>query len=272
LETNDKAGMKRYGIRNNRGVALLIALLVTALLIALIFEFAYGTRVSLRAAVNFRDSQRAYFLARAGVNYGAKLLADGKLQEALSQGEWTTVPIVSGGDTELRIRWEDEKGKINVGFVKNSPFLPWLQELFRIKQAKQDVLQGMADDGIKINLLTELHQRMSDEEYGRVTPFLTVYGDKKINLNTASLEVLTSMGFTEVSARMVIDLRQSEPFDEGRISPYLPPTLTVNKENFTSNTFTVRSFATVGDYTKQIEAVVQAAKVANPTVLYWRAL
>ncbi len=58
---------KQWTTQSNRGIALLVVLLVTALLIALIFEFAYGTRVSLRGAVNFRNSQRAYFLARSGV-------------------------------------------------------------------------------------------------------------------------------------------------------------------------------------------------------------
>jgi type II secretory pathway component PulK len=130
----------------------------------------------------------------------------------------------------------------------------------------------MVDDGVKINLLTELHQRMSDEEYGRVAQFLTVYGDKKININTASLEVLNSMGFIENNARAVIDLRQRRPFDKESILPYLPPNLTVSQDNFTSNTFTFRSFATVGNYTKQIEAVVLAAAGASPAILYWRAL
>ena len=75
---------------NERGVALLIVLLVTALLLALIFEFAYGTRVSLRAAVNSRDSQRAYFLARSGVNFAGALLSDNlknnKLQDNRTEG------------------------------------------------------------------------------------------------------------------------------------------------------------------------------------------
>ena len=60
--------------RDDRGVALIIVLLVTALLIALIFEFAYGTRISLRATVNFRNSQRAYYLARSGVNFVGRFL------------------------------------------------------------------------------------------------------------------------------------------------------------------------------------------------------
>ena len=59
---------------NEHGVALIIVLLVTALLIALIFEFTYGTRVSLRAAVNYRNSERAHYLARSGVNMAGVVL------------------------------------------------------------------------------------------------------------------------------------------------------------------------------------------------------
>src|SRR5512139_2607372 len=91
--------MKGLLLRNDRGVALLIVLLVTALLVALVFEFAYATRVSLRAAVNFRDSQRAYYLARSGVNFAGRFLVEykknGKLQDHLEQ-DWLPVPFVSG--------------------------------------------------------------------------------------------------------------------------------------------------------------------------------
>jgi type II secretory pathway component PulK len=82
--------------RSERGIALLIVLLVTALLIALIFEFSYATRISLNSAINFRDSQRAYFLARSGIfafiKYGDKLR-----DYYIPQGEWGVVPLISDG-------------------------------------------------------------------------------------------------------------------------------------------------------------------------------
>jgi type II secretory pathway component PulK len=87
---------------NDRGVALIIVLLVTALLIALIFEFAYGTRISMRSAVNFRDSQRAYYLARSGVKFAGLLLSDnlkkGKLQDQIEQRDWQVVPLMTGSN------------------------------------------------------------------------------------------------------------------------------------------------------------------------------
>src|SRR5512134_4084649 len=142
--------MKGSLLRNDRGVALLIVLLVTALLMALVVEFAYATRVSLRAAVNFRDSQRAYFLARSGVNFAGKLLAEnlknGKPQDNLEQREWQPVPFVSGGDVNLVVVWEDEAGKINIANTgTGQPSLARLEKLFEIKGVSLEVLDRIKE-------------------------------------------------------------------------------------------------------------------------------
>ena len=136
--------------RNERGVALIIVLLVTALLIALIFEFAYGTRISLRAAVNFRDSQRAYYLARSGVTFAGLLLGDnlkkGKLQDNIEQLDWQVVPITTGSnDTELRVRWEDESGKINItNVIKGNDTYNRLVILFTNRDVNQEILDRIS--------------------------------------------------------------------------------------------------------------------------------
>jgi type II secretory pathway component PulK len=278
--------MKLHGRSGDRGVALLLVLLVTALLIALIFEFAYGTRVSLRAAVNFRDSQRAYFLARSGVYVFAK---SKDLRDAVPQGEWSVVPIVSGGDTDLRLRWEDESGKIYAADVKtNRVTYNMLQALFENRSVDLAVLDRMTDTTSTINkmgLLTGLHQFMSDEEYEKVKDFLTVTQAqgttplqtqvRKININTASLEVLQSLckglGKDDSVAGLIISRRNSNPFTSTseivNMSGMDP--LVASYLDVTSNIYKVYAYATVGGYTKQVEAIIDLAK-SSP--LYWRAL
>ncbi len=278
--------MRLLGLSGNRGVALLLVLLVTALLIALVFEFAYGTRVSLRAAVNFRDSQRAYFLARSGVYVFAK---SKDLRDAVPQGVWSVVPIVSGGDTELRVRWEDEAGKIYAADVKtNKVTYNMLQALFENKSIDLAVLDRMTDPTSAINklsLLTGLHQFMSDEEYEKVKDFLTVTQAqgttpfqtqvRKININTASLEVLQSLckglGKDDSVAGLIISRRDGNPFTSTaeivNMSGMDP--LVASYLDVTSNTYRVYAYATVGGYTKQVESVIDLTK-SNP--LYWRAL
>lgn len=274
--------MTQHGENNNRGVALLITLLVTALLIALIFEFAYGTRVSLRAAVNFRDSQRAYFLAQSGVYAFAKYK---QLQDSIPQGEWGTVPLTSAGDTEVRIKWVDEAGKIMITDVKTNPITQSIvNTLFENKSIDTAVYDRMVDPTSTINnlsLLTGLHQYMSDEDFNKVSDFLTVSsvsqkGTIKININTTSADVLQAMGMSLGSAQQIIEDRNRTPFTSSTMPSVVKETMVpgqkmaaVNCLTDQSNIYKVYSYATVGGYTKQVEAIIYKD---SSQVLYWRAL
>jgi len=250
--------MKKRGIvHRDRGVALLIVLLVTALLIALIFEFAYGTRVSLRGAVNFRNSQRAYFLARSGVAIFTKF---SQLKDMVPQREWGVVPIISTGDTEVRVRWEDERGKLNINEV-HSTTADWVGELFQQCRISTDVFRKVQDlrkDGGAFKLLSDLHKVMSDEDYGKVAKFLTVSSDNKININTASEEVLNSVLINnKVAVGMIVNNRK-EKLIESLGDVGLTQANSPNVFNYlttTNGTLMVYSYATVGGYTKQIESI-----------------
>ncbi|HXY55030.1 MAG TPA: type II secretion system protein GspK [Nitrospirota bacterium] len=272
--------MKNHGGFGNRGVALLLVLLVTALLVALIFEFAYGTRVSLHAAVNFRDGQRAYFLARSGIYVFAK---SKDLRDAIPQGEWSVVPIVSSGDTELRLRWVDELGKIYAADVKtNKVTYNIVQALFENRSVDLAVLDRMTDAAStisKVGLLSGLHQYMSDEEYDKVKDFLTVTQTqgttRKININTAPIEVLQSLckglGKDDSVAGLIISRRESTPYASTSDIVNMPgmDPLVASYLDVTSNIYKVYASATVGGYTKQVEAIIDLTK-SSP--LYWREL
>lgn len=275
--------------RGERGVALIIVLLVTALLIALIFEFVYGTRISLRGTVNFRDSQRAYYLARSGVNFVGLLLNDnlkkGKLQDNLEQRDWQPVPILTeASDTGLKVRWEDEAGKINItNLTKGSDGYNRLSNLFEIRGLSRDILDKistwMINERRNFYLLTELHQFLSDEEFRKVQDALTVYPvsivtGNKIDINTASVDVLQSIGLSAGMAGMIKERRDQEPFKTPQeMSDFLGSSnvLAVAQLTDTSDVFKVDSFATVGGYTKQVEAIITRTSTGF-FVSYWRVL
>lgn len=254
--------------RGDRGVALLIVLLITALLTALVFEFAYAARVSLREAVNFRDSRRAYFLARAGVNLFVRYQ---ELRESVPHGEWTVVPMVSAGDTELRIRWEDEEGKLAIGrglLATDENVYGWLERLFGEKGIAIAELDALKDHfkGRPVQLPGELREILSDEAYAKVASALTVYAnDSTVNVNTAPDDVLRSMG---IEPALIVPLR---PVERRENIPAMDIRTRRNQNvrdflDVSSATFRVLSHATVGEYTKQVEAVVQGGAIH-----YWRA-
>ena len=264
--------MKTGSWTNNRGVALLIVLLVTALLIALIFEFSYATRISLNSAVNFRNSQRAYFLARSGI----KALIKYKDTLNIPHDEWTVVPFINGEDTRVLVKWEDETGKIGFTDVKgNTVTQAVLQALFENKQIDiSSVYNRMTDPTSNIfytSLLSELHQYMSDEDYIKIANDLTVSTWHNININTASRDVLQSLGISSGAIDLIMQNRQNAPYKE--VPSDLIGAIMINKLNVTtllttnsSNIYTVHCNATVGGYTKEAVAIVGS----NPP--YWREL
>jgi type II secretory pathway component PulK len=271
--------------KNDHGVALIIVLLVTALLIALIFEFAYGTRISLRAAVNFRDSERAYYLARSGVNLAGLLLSDdlknGRLQTDLERVVDTVPLMTAPADTVLKVGWEDEGGKINItNVLQNNPTYNQLVRLFTIKEIDQKILNQIADWQLheirKFYLLTELHQFMSDVDFSKIQDDVTLAPVTTIDINTASADVLQSIGLEAGMAAQIVERRTTEPFTTAQqISSLLGQanTMAAGQLTTTSDVFKITSLATVGGYTKQVEAIIRRRSDGTGSdVLYWRAL
>jgi hypothetical protein len=236
--------------------------------------------VSLRAAANYRNSQRAYFLARSGFGVFARFP---ELRNYYEPGKLEVVPYVTEGDKVLQIMWEDEESKINVA-SNTSETLNRLEKLFDILQIDpgkfDQIRRWMAEARRGFYLLTELHRFLSDEEYTKVAPFLTVYSSsqnalnaqnapKKININTATETVLNSVisarNNPNISLSTILSKRKEHPYGSGDIGTDLSADFMPS-----SNVFKIYSQATCGGFTKQIEAVIDLTNSKVP--LYWRAL
>lgn len=124
--------------RRQRGVVLLLVLLVVVLLTTLLTEFAFSTLVDLRLAETFRDSTRAYYLAKGGINAGSMLLKEDRnghdsLGEAWHQGV-ANYPV---GDGTVTIRIDDLGGKLAVNslVVGNNPQTVAVDRFYRFFSA-----------------------------------------------------------------------------------------------------------------------------------------
>jgi general secretion pathway protein K len=101
--------------KGERGMALLLVLMVVALLTTLLVEFAFSTLVDLRLTETFRDSTQAYYLAKGGINAGTMLLREDhnrydSLDEAWHQGI-SNYPV---GHGSVSIQISDLGGKLAV--------------------------------------------------------------------------------------------------------------------------------------------------------------
>lgn len=96
-------------------MALLLVLVIVALLTSVLTDLAFSTMVDMRLTETFRDSTRAYYLAKGGINAGRMILQEDRndydsLDEIWSKGV-INYPV---GEGSVTIRIEDQDGKLDI--------------------------------------------------------------------------------------------------------------------------------------------------------------
>ncbi len=275
---NEKCKIRnsRSDIKNEDGIALIITLLVVTLLTALIVEFAYSARVNLSAAGNFRDKQKAYYLAKSGVNFIAGMLRDNyskSKKDDLNQ----MLPPVTVGDGIVSLKVFDEAAKINIKAI-DAKTKARLERLFEIKGISAYLLDSIFERG-SYNLVSELRlaKGMTDEIYDKIKDYLTVYSDGKININTAGDIVLRAMSsdVTEDLAQRIISYREKNRFEKNTdlknvvgISDAIYASVQSDID-VKSDNYSIISTGTVNEVANTIEAVLMRSG-PNITRRYWR--
>lgn len=252
--------------RRQRGMALLLVLVVVALLTSLLTDLAYSTLVDMRLTETFRDSTRAYYLAKGGLNAGRMILQEDRnrhdsLDEPWSKGV-VNYPV---GEGSVTIGIEDQDGKlaINAMVDGDNPDTVMIDRFYRLmvnlelgEQANPAELTAalidwldtgsapydeIRTDGLRIPVagaedsyyrslaqpypckngpletLQELAlvKGFSAEILKAITPHLAARRTLKVNVNTASKEVLLSLDpqvdFAAVQA--IVRHREEKPID-----------------------------------------------------------
>jgi general secretion pathway protein K len=270
------------GVFNNeKGIALIITLLVVTLLTALIVEFAYSARVNLSAAGNFRDKQKAYYLAKSGVNFIEGMLKDNKKNKKADDLN-QMIPPVTVGDGIVSLKAFDESAKINIKNVKetNKTERGRLERLFEIKGIDAYLLAGIFERE-SYGLVSELRlaRGMTDEIYDKIKDYLTVYPvDDKININTADATVLRCLSpfITEDMAQRIISYREKNRFTNDNIKDLENVVGTTiyneikNYIGYESNYYSAISTGMVNDVENRIEAVLERRSATEVKRRYWR--
>ena len=239
-------------VANERGMILLSVLLVVTLLVTLLSEFAFSSRVDLRLAETARDTTRAYYIARGGVQVARALLADDSngydsLDETWAEGV-VDYPVGAGS---ISLAIEDLGGRIDLNRLvtpqgNTDPVV--LDRLARLfdqldESGTGDRLDALIDwldpdgepqargaessyynslenpynskDG-QLGSIDELTlvRGFTDSFVARLRPHVTVFGSPRININTASREVLLSLSeeMSEDAVETILDARSDAPF------------------------------------------------------------
>lgn len=116
-------------------MALLLVLVVVALLTSVLTDLAFSTMVDMRLTETFRDSTRAYYLAKGGINAGRMILQEDRnnfdsLDEIWSKGV-INYPV---GEGSVTIRIEDQDGKLDINRMVggNNPQAIMIDRFYRL--------------------------------------------------------------------------------------------------------------------------------------------
>ena len=250
---------------NQRGIALIIVLLMISIIIAVTLQMNRSSRSEIYEAANFSDSVQLRSIAESGFYAGeAILLSDRNQFDALTE-LWANTELLAlksealfeNGSFKLAI--EDEGGKLAInGLVKDGKFNDTVKDLlsrlltgayFRLDQRKADDLLAAIKDWIDTDdevtgsggaegayyaglahpyavknapldcieellmvkgVSTELFYGTADSP--GLVQCLTVFGDGKININTAPKPVLLALatGMTAKEVALFEEYRRDE--------------------------------------------------------------
>jgi general secretion pathway protein K len=142
-------------IKNERGVALVLALAVIALLCSLMVDFSYTMMVDLSLAANLRDEHKAFYAARSGIELAKHLLQeDDREYDALDE-DWALFaehPGYLSEDDEGRFQGsiEDEAAKFPINALISGDGIDavrrvQLERLFDALELDVDLIDPICD-------------------------------------------------------------------------------------------------------------------------------
>jgi general secretion pathway protein K len=121
-------------------MALLLVLVVVALMTALLTDLAFSTMVNMRLTETFRDSTKAYYLAKGGINAGRMILqTDSNSYDSLNESWSKGVINYPVGEGNVTVLIEDLDGKLDInGMVKrNNPQAIETDRFYRLLVVKE---------------------------------------------------------------------------------------------------------------------------------------
>ena len=222
---------------NKKGYVLVIVLLILAVTTAVVIDFAGTVYGYVNTANNFTESERMSLLLKSAYLFTSEKVLD--LSSQLSFSDQREISLEEKiEDTTVGILLEDNNSKFNVnslvfrnGFVNETGyniFKRLLKEL-KINEEYADRLVDFIDpdkiprvpggeSNAKNNFLfslSELSYIFPDDVIKTVMPYLSVFGDGKININTADLLLLKTLhsGMTGALAQRIKEVREGKPFE-----------------------------------------------------------
>lgn len=149
-------------LAQQRGAALMTALLAVTLLTVVVIEFAYSTQVDSSLARNSLKTLQASYLARSGVNLAMLVLQEDARAvsaiDALGEDWARSLPPLPAGQGTVMVQVTDEQGKLNLNALRNANGTingPWREVAERVLQLR----------GLDVSLLDSLLDWLDGDDF-----------------------------------------------------------------------------------------------------------
>ena len=233
---------------SEKGMALVLTLLIMAMITAMVVEFVYGVYTTNAGLYNWREAQKLSLAAKSGISLTTKIISENLNRYSYTYPGSVEMPvenILKGFSGKVVIRVVDENGKFNLnsliwpnGTTNETAFNSFIR-LLKNLNLDENIAYRVADwidrdleprrrdseEGAKNDYLDSVDELLlvkgiDSQAYDKLSPLVTVYGIEQvynnlININTASRAVIMSLddNITEALAERVINYRALEPFN-----------------------------------------------------------
>jgi len=170
------------------GIALLVVLWVMAILSVIVGQFCYSMRTGINITRNFKDSSKAYYLARAGIQQALFHLlvldkSDGDVTETENRLLWRVnadnPPIVLA-EGSFSVRIGNVSGRININMANGELLELMLSGIAMDDESRKIIVDSIqdwrdADDFHRLNGAENSYYQFLPEPYScRNSPFLSI--------------------------------------------------------------------------------------------------
>jgi general secretion pathway protein K len=281
-------------VKDRKGVALVLVLLMVALLAAMVVEFVHGVQVHAQALKNLHTYRRLRVLSATLLKGSSPLLKKIFAQSYTYPGTYELARELQ--DVLLTVRLRDENSLFNVNTLvhPNGTLNEQQYEGFRLLLEALALEPSLADtvvdwidpdqvpmpegneEGAKnapLSSVEELGLFLPQEAYDTLRSYLTIYGDGLVNINGASVPVLMSLGLDEELAQRVLQYRELDPF--GSVGELSEVAGLREQALALTDRITVRTSAlgiTVAAQAEGIRVLTECVLEPQGQVLYWRQL
>ncbi|MFA4920142.1 MAG: general secretion pathway protein GspK, partial [Thermodesulfovibrionales bacterium] len=243
---------------------------------------------------------------RSGINVSARYLSNLLKDRTFKFTEPVEMPVENPFEDfkgNIAIRVEDEMGKFNLNSIvplnqivnETDQYSPYscFKRLLTVLSLDVKIADRIVDwidkngesrlsdseAGAKNAILDSVDELLlihgiSKEDYDKLLPYITIYGNGEININSASKPVIRCLSndISDELAQRVIDYRKSMPFkvkaDLQNVNGFSSAVYNPFSDMITSesSTFSIKSTASSGGVKRVIETVLDTTN----TVQYWK--